>query len=353
MGILYDLAKRFLTTEPAMLKAVSAAWLGAGSPSGGSRSPSQGQPEAAPRGGVEPLFPATGGDRSAVINLPHGWQVTSVAGGSIFALGNHGEMLGLQAAYQQIIDPRYPQAQQLMNEPTATRGPKVVCALGGDLFQDYVCAFNQVRRNNGKSSGTFNVTSVQPQQGPGQIRPIVALFTLDLNDGMGPRNGSVRLDLMGAPGPTWALGFSMSNIPRKYADAEALTLKAVVASYRRNEGVISSENAAVMDRIRQQGIRNQKQADAINQRREDNKQAFEGHMQSLNQNSNDFDQHMGNIDWQSKITQDYILDRSVVKDTDFDGTATVGNKFADALVKANPNRFEIVQNSDLIRGRDY
>ena len=76
-------------------------------------------------------------------------------------------------------------------------------------------------------------------------------------------------------------------------------------------------------------------------------------MQSLRQNDAEKDQHMGNIDWQSKITQDYILDRSVVKDVEDDDRATVGNRFADSLVKANPNRFEIVQNQDLIQGRDY
>ena len=174
---------------------------------------------------------------------------------------------------------------------------------------------------------------------------------MDLHDGMGLRNGSGRLDLLGKAGATWALAFSMSNIPQKYADSEAATLKAVVASYRRNEGVISAENAAVMDRIRQQGIANEEQAKAINANREANKQSFDNHMQTLRQNDAENDQHMANIDWQSKITQDYILDRSVVNDAEYDDRATVGNKFADSLVQTNPNRFEIVQNQDLIRGR--
>jgi uncharacterized membrane protein YqiK len=108
-----------------------------------------------------------------------------------------------------------------------------------------------------------------------------------------------------------------------------------------------------MERIRQQGIANQQQADAINQRREANAKSFDSHMQALRQNDAENDDHMGNINWQSKITQDYILDRSVVKDTDYDATATVGNRFADALVKANLYKFEIVPISELIRGRDY
>ncbi len=339
MGILYDYANRFVTTEPVMLKAVSTAWQGMGAPSGGSAPRQTGQTEDAPRGGPEKLYPATGGDRSAMISLPPGWQLTSVAGGAIFAQGTHGEMVGLQAAYQGIIDPRYPQSRQLIYGPMGGRGPKLVCPLGEDLFEDYVCVVNQARRNNGKSEGTFRVTSEQPQQGPGRIRPVLVLFTVDYHDGMGPRNGSGRLDLLGMAGPTWALAFSMSNIPEQYAASEAETLKAVVASYRRNESVISAENAAVMDRIRQQAAANEAQAKALNERREQSSQAF--------------DQHMGNLDWQSKITQDYILDRTVVKDNDYDGTATVGNKFADYLIKTNPDRFEVVPNQELIRGRDY
>ena len=355
MGILYDDSRRFVNTEPAMLKAVSAAWQGAGSPAGGGSSTRpQVQPAAAtPERGGEQLYPATGGDRSAVINLPQNWRVTSVAGGSISAEGTHGEMLSLQSAVQQIIDPRNPQAQSLMYGGMAGRGPKVVCPLGPNLFEDYVCVVNQMRRNNGKPVATYNLTSATPQAGQGQIRPLAVLFTVDLHDSMGPRNGSGRLDLMGSAGATWALGFSMSNIPQKYADSEAATLRAVVASYRRNEGVISAENAAVMERIRQQGVANEQQAKAINANREANKQSFDNHMQSLRQNDAENDQHMGNIDWQSKITQDYILDRSVVKDVENDDRATVGNRFADSLVKSNPNRFEIVQNQDLIRGRDY
>lgn len=354
MGILYDDSRRFLNTEPAMLKAVSAAWQNAGpTAGGGSGTRPQVQAAAAPERGGEQLYPATGGDRSAVINLPQNWRITSVAGGSISAEGTHGEMLSLQSAVQQIIDPRSPQAQSLMYGGMAGRGPKVVCPLGPNLFEDYVCVVNQVRRNNGKPAATYNLTSSTPQAGQGQVRPLAVLFTVDLHDGMGLRNGSGRLDLMGTAGATWALGFSMSNIPQKYADSEAATLRAVVASYRRNEGVISAENAAVMERIRQQGVANEQQAKALNANREANKQSFDNHMQALKQNDAENDQHMGNIDWQSKITQDYILDRSVVKDVEYDDRATVGNRFADSLVKSNPNRFEIVQNQDLIRGRDY
>ncbi len=163
---------------------------------------------------------------------------------------------------------------------------------------------------------------------------------MDFNDGAGPRKGSARIGVLATRGaPTWAMTVSMTNIPVQYFDAENATMLAVIKSYSQNAQVIGREGAADLARIHQQALANQAQADAINQRRESNAQAF--------------DTHMANLDWQSKVTQDYILDRSVVKATDFDGTATVSNKFADSLVKANPNKFEIVPNAQLIQGRDY
>jgi hypothetical protein len=351
-AVLYDVRNRFLTSEPSMLKALSTAWQGMGSAPNAAEPSVQGRPAAGSGGGVEQLYPATAGDRSAVISLPEGWHITGVSGGQLAAEGSHGEMVGLGFLYQGIIDPRNPQSQSLGN---FTRGPKVYCALTGDLFSNYVTVVNQVRRNAGKTQGTFNLISSTPLPAEGgAVRPIQAIFTVDFNDGIGPRKGSARIGVIRTPGlPTWAMTVSTSNIPLKYVDAETPTLMAVIKSYSQDAQVIGREGAADLARIHADGERARIQAKAADERREQSTQAYDSHMQDLNRNSSDFDQHMGNIDWSSKITQDYILDRSVVKDNDYDETATANNKFADSLVKANPNRFEIVQNQDLIRGRDY
>jgi hypothetical protein len=351
-AVLYDVRSRFLASEPSMLKALSTAWQGMGSASDAQGSPVQSAPAGGSGGGVEQLYPATAGDRSAVISLPQGWHITGVSGGQLAAEGSHGEMVGLGFLYQGIIDPRNPQSQSLGN---FTRGPKVYCALTGDLFSNYVTVVNQMRRNAGKTQGTFNLISTTPMAPDGgAVRPIQAIFTVDFNDGIGPRKGSARIGVIKTPGlPTWAMTVSTSNIPVKYVDAETPTLMAVIKSYSQDAQVIGREGAADLARVHADGERARIQADAINARREQSNQAYDSHMQDLKRNDSDFDQHMGNIDWSSKITQDYILDRSVVKDNDYDETATANNKFADSLVKANPNRFEIVQNQDLIRGRDY
>jgi hypothetical protein len=74
-----------------------------------------------------------------------------------------------------------------------------------------------------------------------------------------------------------------------------------------------------------------------------------------------------NADWrrgediQSRQVQgfsNYILDQTVVQDNNMYGNGTIGhgtlwNSEADALVKANPNRFEYVPTPNYWRGTDY
>jgi cell division protein FtsB len=145
----------------------------------------------------------------------------------------------------------------------------------------------------------------------------------------------------------------MSNIPAKYGTAMDPTLVAVVESYSQDAAVIGREGAADLSRIHQQGLANQAQTDAINQRRENSANAYEAHRQQLNQNNAADDSHNAEIDWQSKINQDYILDRSVIRDSPETFHALAGNDLADALVRSNPTTLEYVPNQELIRGRDF
>jgi len=353
-AVLYDNAGNFVNSEPSMMRGLTAAWKG--SLGGGTGSPdrSQGAASGGPSG-PEKIFPATAGDRSAQISLPPGWKINAVAGGQLVAEGAHGEMLAMGMIYQNIVNPQAQGANQLINGPMAGRGPKVVCPMSPDLFNDYVCVINQVRRNNGKSQGAFHFIRALPQQGNGDvIQPIVAIFTVDFNDGMGPRKGSARIGVMATRGyPGWAMTVSMSNIPESYESQGNSTLKAVVESYRQNAQVISAESQADMERIRQQGLRNEEQTKAIDARRESSKQGYEEHMKTLDANDKAMDQHNADLDWQSKINQNYILDRSVLRDSDDTVQATMGNRLADALVKSNPTQLEYVPNQQLIQGVDY
>jgi hypothetical protein len=322
-AVLYDNAQSFAKSQPALLKTLSAAWhAGSG--------PSTGAPAQAAPGQARALHVQSGGDRSASLALPDGWRVLSVAGGSITAEGPNGERIGLALMVQQIRDPR----STGMGYPGMRGG--IVCPASGNLFNAYVCVVNQQRRNGNLPQGTFTLTSSR-QLPNGDIE---AIFDLDLHDGKGPRNASARIGALITRGlPTWAMTISNSSVPKTVASAEASTMKAILASYSQDRRVINGEQQQVLGQIRAAGERSRIEADAANQRRVANASAF--------------DAHMDNIDRQSKAMQNYTFDRSQIQDNDLNGRATVSNGFADALIRTDPNRYQVVSPENFLKGVDY
>lgn len=302
-AVLFDEKARFGSTEPTMMKSLSSVWQ----PARGGSSESAGASAPTHAGAPAPLVETTGGDGSAFISLPPGWKITRVTAGSLMAAGPHGEMLSLGGVYQGL----------------PPQGP--------DLFANFVNVSNQYRRNNGLEPATYS--AINKTNLPGQA--VQATFTVDFHDGVGPRRGSVRV---GWWGPR-AMSVDGSNIPERYADEEKATLLAVIRSYRQNESMMAQLRQGAMNRVQADAARANAQSAAINERREANTAAF--------------NQHMDNLDRSSKITQDYILDRSVVRDNEAGERGTLSNSYADSLVRSNPDRFQIVPNQDLIKGKDY
>jgi hypothetical protein len=300
-AMLYDEKSRFGASEPTMMQALSLAWH----PAGGGSSPSA--TATVHRGSVAPLVETTGGDHSAVISLPAGWKITAVNGGALTAVGSNRENIFLGLLYQGL----------------PPQGP--------DLFANFVNASNRYRSTHGLQPATYAAITKTNISG----QAVQAVFTVDLHDGAGPRRGSVRVDSWGPR----AFGVSGSNIPERFADEENATMMAVIQSYKQNTQMIAQLQQGVMNRIQADAARANAQAAAINARRESSTAAF--------------NQHMDNLDRSSKINQDYILDRSVVRDNQNAERGTVSNSYADSLVRNNPERFQIVANQDLIKGKDY
>ncbi|ABF40089.1 hypothetical protein Acid345_1086 [Candidatus Koribacter versatilis Ellin345] len=335
-AVLYDDAGRFAKTEPEMMKALNAAWLSARSERSAGAAPS-----------VQPLSTATAGDRSASIGLPVGWQLTQVAGGSIRAEGPNGEAVFLGMLFQGISDPSNVQRAY-------GAGPHLVASFSGDLFSAYAAIMNQMRQSRGLPAATFSLLQETPVNAPGEGRVVLAMMDLDLHDGKGPRTGSVRLGAVHVPGtPTWALSVNGSQAPKTVAAQLAPTIKAMVASYRQNGAVVSAEQQAAMSRVQADAAAAAAQGKALDARREASNASFDNHMRSLDQSNASFNGHMDDLDRSSKAFQNYQLDRSVVHDNDYAERGTVSNSYADSLVRANPDRFQIIQNQDLIKGIDY
>jgi hypothetical protein len=319
-AVLFDDTSRFASSEPTLMKALSALWQPArDSSSGASTAPQSASPTSHPRG-VAPLMQVTGGDQSASISLPAGWKITSVASGTLSAVGSNGEMIFLGLLYQ-----GFP--------------------MGPDLFTNFVNISNQFRSQHELPPGTYtgiSKTNLSPQA-------IQVTFHVDFNDGKGPRRGSVRLDSWGPR----AMAVNGSNIPERFADEENPTMNAVIGSFRQNEQMMAQLRQGAMNRVQADIARGRAQTDAINARREASNAAFDQHVSKLDAQNSAFDAHNDDIDRASKASQDYMLDRSVVRDIDNGERGTVTNSYADSLIRGNPERFQIVPNQDLIKGKDY
>ena len=347
-AVLYDEAGRFATTEPALMKSLNIAWQKA-SIDGPSNSPTPTPSAMATRkASPEQLSTATAGDRSASIGLPTGWQLTQVAGGSLRAEGPHGEAVFLGMLYQGISDPGNVQRGYV------GRGPRLFASFNGDLFTAYTSIMNQMRQASGLGPATYKLLQEEPVSAPGEGRVILAMMELDLHDGRGPRTGSVRLGAVHAPGaPTWALSVNGSQVPKTVATQDAPTIKAMVASYRQNGAVVAAEQKAAMSRVKADAVAAATQGAALDARREAANSSFDAHMKSIDRSNAGFNAHVDDLDRSSKAFQDYQLDRSVVRDQAYTEHGTVSNSYADSLVRANPDRFQIIQNQDLIKGTDY
>jgi hypothetical protein len=62
---------------------------------------------------------------------------------------------------------------------------------------------------------------------------------------------------------------------------------------------------------------------------------------------------MDNIDRFSKSFQNYQLDQTELQDNNLNARGAVPNALADALVKANPDRFQTVPTQDFLKGVDF
>jgi hypothetical protein len=205
-----------------------------------------------------------------------------------------------------------------------------------DLFNAYTIVANQARQRNGKPPATFHLISSQ-KVGPQAIQ---VFYQADYHDGKGMRKGNVRLDAAYTRGmPSWALTVTDTNAPETVYANQNPVMTAMYKTYSQDRNVIGREQTAVMNGIAAAGARSKADADAANAQRE--------------ASSASFNQHMDDIDRSSKSFQNYQLNRSQLQDNSNNTRGTIDYMTADALVKADPDRFQIITRPDFIKGVDY
>jgi hypothetical protein len=142
-------------------------------------------------------------------------------------------------------------------------------------------------------------------------------------------------------------------MPDRVASEENATMQAVMNSYHTNDQVVAQEQQGALNRVHADAARAQAQSAAIDARREASTAAYDQQMRDTDARNSAIDSQADNIDRASKMNQDYILDRSVVRDNENGDRGTVSNSYADALVRGNPDRYQIVPTQEMIKGRDF
>jgi hypothetical protein len=316
-GVLYDLSSRFATTEPGLLNALTAAWRNAASAA------------AAPA-----LIPTRFPDGSGAVDLPAGWRIAFASHGAAKIVGPHGELVLLSNSVGPIYDSGNPQVRARLRYANASN-PPILCP-GSDALNTYLCVLQRSR-----PQPSFQLKTSRPLPVQGRVAQAVLIDAeLDLQDGKGILSCELGLSVtaISALGDR-TLGINGTCAPRASLPAEQPTLKAIYDSYSINGQVVASQYAADERRSRQAGSNARAQVNAAHAAEDAQSAAFQA--------------HMDNIDRFSKSFQNYQLNQSELQDNSLNARGAVPNALADALIAADPDRFEAVPTQNFLKGVDF
>ena len=365
-GLVSDEASRFGKTVNPMLKELFSAWhpggaVAASSPaSQSSAAPASASPASKNSGPVPTLHTVSASDNSATIGIPDGWTFDPHSGGGMMLVtGPRGEQVALNMT-RTAIDPSHPQQMQMRRSGMPVMQGTIVYPFRGDMEKSFPDLFQAWRRANGKPPAKLQVDEIKPMQALQGNHCVVANGHLD-PDGKGMQTFS---DYMCAFDPSKYNGMYLVTLSHSMFpdEQERSTVQAVVGSWKVNQQVIAQQTAAATQQMNantQALIRqNQMAVDHIHQIG----QQATARMQAT-EAANDA-QHAGYWAQQDSNARNaqgfsnYLLDQTVVQDNNMYNNGTIGhgtawNSTADALVKADPNRFQIVDTPNYWRGIDY
>jgi hypothetical protein len=325
-AVLFDDAEHFDRSWSPLMQTLNQAWhQQAPAPSQAGQAAS-GPPRPVPRLHAE-RFP----DGSGSVGLPDGWSLVRASMGSAWAEGPGGESVAL-AAQLHAYDPRSAMAGRYGGQPATVLAP---CC---DLVRAWISAAQRAIPPGG-SSPAIRVLSTGPMQGrPGAV---LASVETDYHDGKGPISNDLQLERLGGqPGAEyWAFTYFRLSAPSRSAAQASPTLHAIARTYSQNAAMILNEGA--------------REANEINRTAEANRAI-------QNQKNNAYYENLhatqAAADEQAKRNQafdNYLLDRTVIVNTDTGAHATTGYGTADLLVRQFPDHFQYVPTQDFVRPDDY
>jgi hypothetical protein len=320
------------TTESAAAPAPTNSASGS-APAAAAPLPKKGHPTAAPGAPAAPLHQTPFPDGSGSIGLPDGWAITAAHAGEVIAKGP--APAGLHFDWQiPALDPNDPRSRGLMRPGTAASFVDI--PYGTDGANTFKAAFTQFLQKHGKSVPTIEIvdsTVVGPRESLVSAR-------MGAVDGQGPTMALVDIGI----GPTdnqanYLITLYIIIFPLELAQKSQATVVAMLHSYKVNQDVALAQIHA--DSQKSQQFTEQTLAE-MRRRQAASDQQFAAFQRSQDAQERQFQAFDNNL-----------LDRTVIRDTDLNAHGTVSNDLADALLDANPNRFQEVSPNDFVKGIDY
>ena len=318
------------------------------------------------------LHTVTASDNSISIGIADGWQLDpNSASGTMSMIGPNGEQ-AVYSAMKSAVDPYNPQQVSAVQYGICKGTGTMLYPYHPDLGKAYPELVQAWRRANNMPPAKIQVDKIEPIQGASHC----VLVTGHI-DGNGQGMKKLIDDICQWPPSQWGaytVTRTFNIMTDDQSEREQSTVMAMFLSAKVNQQVINQQMQQKMaqkqqsdqqwrawgqqtsDRIRAQGEAAQK---SFADRQAVNDAQHAGYWDQQNRNAAqhaDWNEGQVNNARNGQGFDNYILDQSVVQANFDDGTVghgTVYNSFADALVKADPKRFEIVDVPNYWQGTDF
>ena len=272
-----------------------------------------------------PLHQTPFPDGTGSIGLPDGWTITGAHAGEITAKGP--AVAGLHFAWQFTAFDR---------GQGGGPGSPFAIPYGTDAGATFKALMTQNLQRQRKTVPAIDILASLP----------VADHEFFVVANAGPADGQ-------PPFRTWAhvhigplnnmggyqITLYMINVPQENADRTQATAVAMFSSYKVNTDAAVAQIHSDMQKQQQWFERQQADFHAREQAQDSQFAAYQRRQDMQDRQFAAFDNG--------------LLNNTVVFDKELNGHGTVSNDLADALVQADPNRFQEVRASDYVKGIDY
>ncbi len=335
-AMLFDEAQRFKTSANSMMAKLNEVWQPEGQGSGGAENASV---SSGPATLHQTAFPDNGG---SVGFLPDGASPEATA--AWFTPKAPTANRSTTGVVTPVMDPNNPQTRQMMMMETQggrlpLPGAYVAYPYGGDPVRSFIAVTALSAQKQRHPAPTYHITSTKDLGSAPTGHCTRAIGDVDRHDGAGLLAANTVICISQPMGGTWLMTLYQDNVRPDMVTREQATMDAISKSYKLNAAVIQRETQETVNQIHQIG------ADSM-RRAAESHAAFDARNAALAENSDARDRH--NQDFTN-----YLRDNTVITDTQTGEHATTYNSYADALVQADPNRYQYVPTQNLLKGIDY